>query len=185
MHPRRWRVILPLVVGCVSGLLMIWDLHNYHVIVAMGMAWDTGPPVWPYEASWMAFVAINAPAQVLCLPFFYLFDLRTAPARYPLLFPVAVFWWWWLGRRIESGLLPSRPFRHRWLASAGFALPALGLYFVTAMMLLDDARFCSKYHVDLGPRLARTSGPSLWCLLIAVTLTLCAIRATRSDKAGR
>ena len=186
MHRRRYRVTLPLVLGCASGLLMIWDLYNYHVKVALGwMASDIGPPVWPYEASWIAFVAINTPAYILCLPVFSQFNLQAAPARCPLLFPVAVLWWWWLGRRIDLGLLPSRPFRHRWWASVGFALLALGLYFDAVALLLDDARFWSEYGVGSGLHLLRTAGPILWCLLIAGTLTLCAMRATRSYNAGR
>ena len=48
MHRWRYRVALPLVFGCVSGLLMIGDLYNDHVIAEMGMtASDIGPPVWP------------------------------------------------------------------------------------------------------------------------------------------
>jgi hypothetical protein len=98
MHRGRYRVTLPLLLGRVSGLLMIWDLHNNRVIESMGMGWDTGPPVWPYQASWIALITINAPAYAISAPLFYLFNLQTAAARYPLLFPVIVIWWWWLGR---------------------------------------------------------------------------------------
>ncbi|HEY1203177.1 MAG TPA: hypothetical protein VGF05_00675 [Bryobacteraceae bacterium] len=128
-------------------------------------------------------MAMNTPAYILCLPVFSQFDLQAAPARCPLLLPVAVFWWWWLGRRIDLGLLPSRPFRHRWWASVGFALQALGLNFVTVVMLRDDAHFWSEYRIGFGLHLLRTAGPTLWCLLITVILTLCAMCAARLRKA--
>jgi len=169
MHPTRWRVILPLVVGCASALLMIWDLHNNSVIESMAFVWDTGPPVWPYEASWMAFVAINAPAQVLCLPFFYLFDLRTAPARYPLLFPVAVFWWWWLGRRIDFGLLPTGAHRHRrWTAAASLISAPAGesVAHCSTKSRISSVHLCAR----CGPR-GRGRRPTMPFCAKAVSVT--------------
>jgi len=183
MHHRRYRVILPLVLGCARGLLMLWDLHNEHVIAAMGKAWDTGIP-WPYHASWMAFLVINAPAYVLCFPVFSLLGLQTTPAIYPLLFPVAVVWWSWLGRRIDFGLLPSRPSRHRWLATAAFALSAVVWCYASTITFLDDPQWRWGYYVRFL-HLSGTIGLGLWGFIIAVTLTLCAMSATRSDKAGR
>jgi hypothetical protein len=186
MHRGRYRVMLPLLLGCVSGLLMIWDLHNNRVIESMGMAWDTGPPVWPYEASWIALLAINAPAYAISAPLFFLFNLQTTPARYPLLFLAIVIWWWWLGRRIDLGLLPSRSHRHRWWKSAGLLAAALGLYYVgilSILSILDNARWLSQYgYVGFNPRLLRTGGPTLWCFLIAVTLTVSAFRIIRSGR---
>ena len=178
VHRGRYRLTLPLLFGCVSGLLMIWDLHNNKVIESMGRAWDTGPPIWPYEASWIALLTINAPAYVLSAPLFFLFNLQTAPARYPLLFPAIIIWWWWLGLLIDRGLLPTRPRRHRWWASAALLAPALGLYCIGILFIIDYARWWSQYgHVGL--RLLRTGGPTVWCFLIAVILTVSAFRIIR------
>ena len=179
-------MILPLVFGCASGLLMIWDIYSYHVVQAMGKALDTGPPFrFLYDAPWIGFLAINTPACALCFPVFSLFEIPPAPARYALLFPVAVIWWWWLGRRIDMGLLPSRPFRRRWLVSAGFALAAVGVYYATSILFLEDVEWWSGYRVRIGPRLLSTLGPRLWGVAIGVTLTLCAMRATPSRRSGR
>jgi hypothetical protein len=186
MHRGRYRVTLPLLLGCVSGLLMIWDLHNNHVIESMGMACDTGPPVWPYQASWIALITINSPAYAICVPLFFLFNLQTATARYPLLFPIIVIWWWWLGRRIDIGLLPSRSHRHRWWMSAALLAPAFGLYYVGIRNVLDDARWWSQYGKGLNvPQvliLLRSEGPALWCFLIAGILTASAFRVVRSKR---
>jgi hypothetical protein len=43
------KISLPTVIGLVSATLMVWDLHNQRVIMSMGMAWDTGAPLWPYQ----------------------------------------------------------------------------------------------------------------------------------------
>jgi hypothetical protein len=180
MHRRRYRVMLPLLFGCVSGLLIIWHLHNNRVIASMGMAWDTGPPVWPYEASWIALLTLNAPAYVLSAPLFSLFNLQTAPDRYPLLFPVIVIWWWWLGRRIDRGLLPSQPHPHRWWMTAVLLTAALGFYCVGIAFVLDYIRWWSRYGaVGFNLRLLRTAGPTLWCFLIAVALTMSVLRVIR------
>jgi len=182
MHRGRYRLTLPLLFGCVSGLLMIWDLHNSRVIDSMGVA-DIGPPFWPYEASWIAFLTINAPAYILSAPLFFLLDLQTAPARYPLLFPVAVIWWWWLGRRIDLGLLPSRSPRRRWWMGVALLAVALGLYCIGVVIVLEDARWWSHWGGQgFGMRLLRTGGGTVWCFLIAVTLTVAAVRALRSER---
>ena len=97
---------------------------------------------------------------------------------------MAVVWWWWLGRRIDFGLLPSRPFRHRWLATAGFALSAVGWSYASTIMFLDDRQWRWGSYVRFL-HLSGTIALGLWGFVIAVTLTLCAMRATRSKKAGR
>jgi hypothetical protein len=175
MRRGHYRLTLPLFLGCVSGLLMTWDLHNNRVIASMGMAWDTGAPVWPYEASWIAQVSINAPAYVLSTPLFFLFNLQTATQRYWLFFPVIIAWWWWLGRRIDSGLLPLRAERHRWAIGAALVIGASIFYCIGVLFVLDDTRFWSEYGV-LAMRLLRTAGPMLWCFSLAVTLTISAFR---------
>ena len=45
MKRKPYRVILPAVIGCISGLLIIRDFYNGKVIESMDMAWDTGPTV--------------------------------------------------------------------------------------------------------------------------------------------
>jgi hypothetical protein len=175
MKRRPYRVILPAVIGCISGLLMIWDFYNSKVIESMGMAWDTGPPFWPYEASWIALLSINTPAYVISAPLFLFFSARTSAERYPLFLSVILIWWWWLGRRLDSGLLPSRRNRHRWVLGVALILAASTLYCIGITFILDYARFFSEYgHVRM--RLLRTGGPMLWCFALAIAATISAFR---------
>jgi hypothetical protein len=50
-HARAARIILPSVMGIVSLPLVLWEIHNERVIGSMGMAWDTGAPIWPHQTS--------------------------------------------------------------------------------------------------------------------------------------
>ena len=174
MIRRRYRMILPLILGSVTGLLMVWDLHNYAVIASMGTAWDTGPPLW-YEASWIALVSIDAPAYIISTPLFLVFHLQTAPQRYPVFFPAAIVWWWWLGRRFDNGLLPSRNDQHRWLIGAGLMIGALALFTLGTLVILDYTQWWFQYGFP-ALRLLRTGGPMLWCFAIAIVLTISALR---------
>jgi len=103
----RFRVVLPISLGSVTIALMLWDFHNQHAIEAMGMGWDTGAPVWPYQASSLLIRIVNAPAFVLAFPFFFLPHMQLENARYPVLFTVVLLWWWWFGTRIDFGILAS------------------------------------------------------------------------------
>ena len=77
MRTIRYRVVLPIFFGFVSFALIAWELHNQQVIQSMGMAWDTGPPVWPYQASWILLQGINAPARLVDLPVFMVFGVNS------------------------------------------------------------------------------------------------------------
>ena len=184
MKRRPYRFILPLLLGCISGMLMVWDVHNSRLIDSIFAA-DIGPPFWPYEAAWTAYLTINAPAFLLSQPVFFLLDLQTAPARYPVLFPVTLIWWWWVGRRIDRGFLPAQSRRRRWWAGVTLLVVALGLYCVGAVMIVEDAYWWSHWGVQgFGLRLLRTAGPIVWCLAVAVALTVSAFRVTSGQQSA-
>jgi hypothetical protein len=84
-----------------------------------------------------------------------------------------IFWWWWLGRRIDLGLLRLR-FHRRWMRAVSIIV-ALGLYAIGLLWLFDWACWWSEGRF-VGLRLVRTAGPILWCLAIAVVLTILAAR---------
>ncbi len=54
--------------GIVSLPLVLWDIRNDHVIESMGMAWDTGAPIWPYQASDILLRLLNGPAYSVAMP---------------------------------------------------------------------------------------------------------------------
>lgn len=111
----RYRIILPILFGSLAIALVIWDIHNLRVIQSNGMSWDTGAPIWPYEAANLIFSSLNAPAFVLAAPFFYFPHLELQEMRYPVLLPAIVVWWWWIGTRFDFGILGLRRWSHpRW-----------------------------------------------------------------------
>jgi hypothetical protein len=65
----RLRIILPSVMGIVSLPLVLWDIHNGRVIESMGMAWDTGAPIWPYQTSDILLRLLDGPAYYVTMPF--------------------------------------------------------------------------------------------------------------------
>jgi hypothetical protein len=183
MRNTRVRLWLPLLQGCVAIALMAWDIHNQHVIESVGMGWDTGAPIWPYQTSEILLVAVNAPAYVLCSPFFSLFHLETASMRYPLLFPMILAWWFWIGRRIDLGLLPRKARGHARLFALLVLLIAVTLLLTGARISLDGAKWWFGY--GRGPLtvqailLLRIVGPALWCFLLGCYAALRAFRLVR------
>ena len=64
----RLRIVLPSVIGALSLPLMLWDVYNAGVIEAMGMAWDTGAPVWPHPTPDILLRFLNGPAYFVAMP---------------------------------------------------------------------------------------------------------------------
>ena len=80
---KRLRIVLPSVMGIVSLPLVLWDIHNARVIESMGMAWDMGAPIWPYQASDILLRLLNGPAYSIAMPIANLLRLA-APAHLAL-----------------------------------------------------------------------------------------------------
>jgi len=91
MQPLRFRLLLPVVFGCLAIALIAWEFHNESVIEAAGMGWDTGPPIWPCQTSWILLQAIDAPAYALDLPLSMLLGVKTNQARLLLEVPTILF----------------------------------------------------------------------------------------------
>jgi len=53
MHKVRFCILLPILFGLLAVALMTWDYHNQRIIESIGMTWDTGAPIWPYQTSWI------------------------------------------------------------------------------------------------------------------------------------
>jgi hypothetical protein len=83
------KIALPTVIGLVSATLMVWDLHNQRVIMSMGMAWDTGAPLWPYQTPDTLLFALNTPAFLIsALGSNYFRFGVIAPLHYVTFFPI-------------------------------------------------------------------------------------------------
>lgn len=99
----RLRIALPSVVGVLSLPLMFWDIHNVRVIGSMGMAWDMGAPIWPYQSSDILLRLLNGPAYSITMPIANVLRLA-APMHFLLVFPAILTWWWFLGLTLDRGL---------------------------------------------------------------------------------
>jgi hypothetical protein len=96
-------IILPLVLGVLNLPLILWDIHNARVIESMGMAWDTGVPIWPYQASDILLRLLNGPAYSIAMPIANLLRLP-APMHLFLVVPAILVSWFFLGWTLERGL---------------------------------------------------------------------------------
>jgi hypothetical protein len=182
MRPLRFRLLLPIVFGCLAIALTAWEFHNERVIDAAGMGWDTGPPIWPYQTSWILLQAINAPAYALDSPLCMLLGVRTNQACLLLELPTILLWWWFIGWRIDFGLLPQRSVRQRRLWGTVLGVASLGFWSCAIYLVAQQVRFWSEYG-ERGWRgpvlfLMRNAGILCWCLLLGIWSTAATVRFT-------
>lgn len=97
----RFRYALPAVMGFVGAVLMLWDIHNQGIIRSVGMGWDTGAPLWPYQTPDAIFFALNVPAYLIATPISRPFDLL-GPNQYFVLYPAMLLWWWLAGLYFDT-----------------------------------------------------------------------------------
>jgi hypothetical protein len=190
MRTIRFRLILPIFFGLVSFALMAWEFHNERVIQNMGMRWDTGPPVWPYQASWMLLQGIDAPAYLIDLPVFIAFGLKSGPPQLALELLTILLWWSFIGWRIDFGLVPTQKTRHRKWYAIGLGAISLGFGCFFAYLVADQIQFWSEYHTVTGQllRLTRYAGLMIWCLLLGAWAAIagsCCIRVGRDPETTR
>lgn len=155
---------------------MIWDIQNQRVVESMGMAWDTGAPAWPYQASYLLLSTINAPAFVLAAPLFFLPHLEPVEARYVVLLPVILLWWWWVGTRLDFGILGWRRYQRPALSATFLAIAAVGLLYTGASGILQGVRLWVEYPPTRLVLLTRWAGPALWSVALAGGCLLAALR---------
>ncbi len=183
MRPLRFRLLLPLIFGCLGIALVVWEYHNQRVIAAMGMGWDTGPPIWPYQTSWILLQAINAPALALDLALFWLLGVR-ADVLLLLELPTIFLWWWFVGWRIDAGLLPKPNLRLRRLWGTVLAVVSLGLWSCAFYLVQLQVKFWFEYGQSSwqGPMLylMRNSGILCWCILLGYWSAAATLRVATS-----
>ncbi len=117
---------------------------------------------------------------------FFLFQLHTAEARYPVVLPILIAWWWWVGTRIDYGLIGKRVWKHPRVAATLLFLLAVGLFYVALSGTLDAAGWWFRYGDSLLSSqviiLLRTLGPVLWCVVLGCSAVIAGIQLTRSGK---
>ncbi len=166
----RLRIVLPSVIGVLSVPLILWDIHNARMIESMGLAWDTGAAIWPYQASDIMLRLLNGPAYSIAMPIANLSRLA-APAHLLVVFPTTLIWWWFLGLTLDRGLT-------RWsLFGMLVVLVALLLWAAATVPAVYRIRFDDRtFHLSTRLLILRFATPAAW--FIALT-SLLLMRAKR------
>jgi hypothetical protein len=168
----RLRIILPSVMGIISLPIVLWDIHNGRVIESMGMAWDTGAPIWPYQTSDILLRLLDGPAYYVAMPIANAFSLVSA-SQYLLVFPVILLWWWFLGLQFDRGLVITTNSRLRWLVFSFLVVLAVLLLGVATSISAQTFRRWFRY-AELSTRpnallmMTRFLTPAAWCVVIAL-----------------
>lgn len=151
--------------GVLSLPPIFWDVHNARVIESMGMAWDMGAPIWPYQASDILLRLLDGPAYSITMPIANLMRLG-APTHFLLLFPAILAWWWFLGLTLDRGLT-------RWSFLGMFVvLVTLLLWAATAIPGIFRLRLDYRpFHVSTSLLILRFLTPAVW--FIVLTSLLC------------
>jgi hypothetical protein len=178
------KLVLPAVMGLISAILIAWDLHNQHVITSMGMAWDTGAPLWPYQTADTVLFAVNTPAFVVSAAGTYYFQFGAiSPMHHVAFFAAILAWWWlvglWLDNRLASKFTRKAPMR-----ALALCVLAIGLFSVGAEQSRWAFHWWWTYSRTLFSVtdliLLRLLAPSIWCFVVGFILLLTAWRYRRN-----
>jgi hypothetical protein len=170
--------------GIVSLPLVLWDIHNERVIVSMGMAWDAGAPIWPYQTSDILLRLLNGPAYYVTMPFANALRLSAA-SQYLLVFPAILLWWWFLGLRLDHGLVITKS-RWRWPVFSFLVFLSLLLLWAATSIFVECFRWWFRY-AEVFSRLnallmaARFLTPAAWSVLIALLAVTAAKRVATAS----
>jgi hypothetical protein len=136
----------------------------------MGMAWDTGAPVWPYETPWIVFAIVNAPAALAGMAFSNLAGIQAFGERLPVYLTAAILLWFSVGTSIDRGVYRRQVRAKSWLfavvAGAGLACLCLGLVSISS-----GVHWWSSYGAWSTSSMlifARLVAIMPWCALILV-----------------
>jgi len=179
----RLRIILPSVMGVVSLPLVLWDIHNERVIESMGMAWDMGAPIWPYQTSDILLRLLNGPAYFIAVPITNSLRLF-ATSQYFLVFPAILLWWWFLGLQLDRGLAITKS---QWRRPVFSLLVLLAVLLLWAATSISDESFRWWFRYVEVPGLnallmmTRFLTPAVWCVLIALLAVTAAKRVATSS----
>jgi len=173
------RLALPLAIGFVSALLMVWDIHNQHVIMSMGMAWDTGAPLWPYQTPDTLLFALNTPAFLISASSNYFKIGLIGPLHYVTFFPAILAWWWLVGLYLDKRR-PNESVRKISVWAFLLCLLAIGLIFLG----VDESRWAFRWWWTYSRRILNVSdliflrliSPSIWCFVLSLVALLAALR---------
>ena len=164
--------------GLASLPLVLWDIHNEHVIESMGMGWDMGAPIWPYQTSDILLRLLNFPAYFITMPITNTLRLF-ATSQYILVLPTILLWWWFLGLQLDHGLVIAKS-RWRWPVFSFLGVLAVLLLWAATSISAESLRWWLR-HVQVPSlnallEMTRFLTPAAWCVLIALLASIAAKR---------
>jgi len=173
----RLRWLLPLAFGAADAALILWDIHNVRVIESVGMGWDTGAPLWPYQTPETLLFALNTPAYLIGVPLARVLGLYV-PWHYLVLSPLFLCWWFLAGHALDRGFWKGKTLNWRW---RGLAIAcAVTLSVIGALGLRDASAWwiqhCRRVLTSANIITLRLSAPGLWCLVFATAAVMLARR---------
>ncbi len=172
------RYALPVVMGIVGAVLMVWDIQNQRINRSVGMGWDTGAPLWPYQTPNTLFFALNVPAYLVATPISRLFE-SVVPNHYFALYPAMLLWWWLAG--LYFGMRRAKPLSRVTRTKATLlCLLALGLL----SLGVEESRWAFHWWWTYSRTLLSTSdlillrllAPSVWFIALGSLALLSAWR---------
>jgi hypothetical protein len=179
-------IILPLAVGTISIPLIVWDIHNQRVIVSMGMAWDTGAPVWPYQTPDILLRFLSFPAYIFAMPIANWLRLWVyTGASFFVTAPLILSWWRLLGFWLDRGMVKQSTNRRWFLFSL---LLVLGLMLSCAAVIAsqDSFHWWSRYgsyfrSLPTFLMMMRFLTPAVWSIVLGIFVAVTAKKVvTRS-----
>jgi hypothetical protein len=168
---RNDRIVLPAVMGLVSAVLMAWEYYNSKVIAPMGMGWDTGAPMWPYQTPEIFLKLLNAPAYLLAAPIWFAFDLRMHEQRQPVLMVAIVVSWLGLVRMTGLGVWSRARRRGRAAFVVGLLLSVVVFSFAGVALIASSLAWWSYYGDWSLPSaliFARIAAVAPWSFVLAL-----------------
>jgi hypothetical protein len=176
---KRLRLLLPAVLTPVTACVLAWDMY----LAPTRGYYDTGAPFWPYEMPTLLLNLLDAPARILALPFWSLFNAPFGPAHDAILLLLTPLVWYWIGDRFDNGLLRP-PHRYpRLLTTLLLLVAALGVV-ATFLDLRDDVtwwRELPQYRYGFVMRSLREAPGLLWLLVIVAACCFAAWKLFRSN----
>jgi hypothetical protein len=167
----RLRIVLPMVLGVLTLILTVWDVHNWRVIESMGMAWDIGAPIWPYQTSDILLRLVNLPAYFVGMPLANLLKLP-APHHHLTVFPAVLAWWWFLGKTLDDGRVTS-PSRVGWWAFSKLSILVAVMLWLAVSVSVTAFHWWMTYSDGVSFSLLillRILTPAVWCCALVALL---------------
>lgn len=186
----RFRIVLPLAIGAISIPLIVWDIYNERVIVSMGMAWDTGAPVWPYQTPDILLRFLSCPAYIFATPVVNWLGLwQFTGTSYLVTIPLILIWWWLIGLVIDRGVVRQSRNR-RWVLFSTLVVLGLALSFGAIFALLDAFRWLLQYGSYPGRAAAilmflRFLTPAIWLVLLSILVGVAGWKVALHNRRAR